>query len=49
MSKKHKKGCRILNYIDYSLIAVSAIMSSAIGLKIHVITAGIKKYKSIIN
>ena len=67
MSKKHKKACRILNYIDDSLVVISAITgcvsisafaslvgipiritSSAIGLKICVITAGIKKYKSII-
>ena len=25
MSKKHKKVCRVLNYIDHSLIAISAI------------------------
>ena len=66
MSKKHKNYCRILNYIDHSLIAISTITgcvsipafaslvvipigieSSTIGLKIWVITAGIKKYKSI--
>ena len=38
MSKKHKKFCRVFNYIA----------SSAIGLKICVLTAGIKKYKLII-
>ena len=25
MGKKHKKVCRVLNYIDHSLIAISAI------------------------
>ena len=67
MSKKHKKVCRVLNYIDHSLIVISTITgcvyisafasivaiplritSSAIELKICVITAGIKTYKSII-
>ena len=67
MSKKHKKVCRLLNYIDHSLIVISTITgyvsisdftslvgihigiaSSTIGLKICVITAGIKRYKSII-
>ena len=67
ISKKHKKVCSVLNYIDNSLIAISritgcvsipafaslvgiliAITSSAIGQKICVITAGIRKYKSII-
>ena len=67
MSKKHKKLCRILNYIDHSLIVISTIIgyvsisafaslvsiligitSSAIGLKICVITEGNKKYKSMI-
>ena len=61
-SKKHKKGCRVLNYIEHLLIfrcvSISAfaslvgipigITSYAIGLKMCVITAGIKKYKSII-
>ena len=56
MSKKHKKGCRGLNYTDYLLIAISTItgitlgigvMSSAVRLKICVITTGIKNYKSI--
>ena len=68
MSRKHKNVCRVLNYIDHSLIVISTITgcvfisafaslagipigitSSASGLKICVITAGIKKYKSIIN
>ena len=67
MSKKHKKVCRVLNYIHHSFIVISTftecisvsafvslvdipigIMSSAIGLKFCLITAGIKKYKSII-
>ena len=66
MSKKHKKPCRVLNYIDHSFIAISTITgcvsisafaslvgipigitSSTIGFKICVITAGIKRYKSI--
>ena len=66
MSKKHKKVCRVLNYIDHSLTVISTITgcvsisafaslvgipigitSSATGLKICVITAGNKKYKSI--
>ena len=64
MSKKHKKVCKVLNYIDHSLIVTSkitgcisisafpslvgipiGITSSAIRLKICVITAGMKKYK----
>ena len=67
MSRKHKKVCATLNYIEHFLIldykitgciSVSAfaslvgipigITSSAIKLKICTITAGIKKYKSII-
>ena len=67
MSKKYKKVCRVLNYIDHLVIVTSiitgwisisafaslvgnliGIASSAIGLKICVITAGILKYKSII-
>ena len=67
MSKKHKKFCRVLNYIGDSLIPNSTvtgcisisvfaslvgitvgIANSAIGLKICVITAGIKKHKSVI-
>ena len=61
MSKKHKKSCKVLNYIDHLLIVISAITgcvsissfaslvgvpigitSSAIGLKIYALTAGIK-------
>ena len=67
MSKKYKKVCTALNYIERFLtlpstitgcISISAfasllgipigITSSAIGLKICTITAGIKKYQSII-
>ena len=66
MSKKHKKVCLTLNYIEHFIlgstiigcVSISAfasvfdipigITSSAIGLKICAITAGIKKYKSII-
>ena len=66
MSKKHKAVCRVLNYIEHSLIITSAITecvsisafdflvgisiritSSATGVKIFVITTGIKKYKSV--
>ena len=66
-SKKHKKVCTTLNYIEHFLILVSTItgcvstsafvsligtpieiINFAIGLKICAITAGIKKYKSII-
>ena len=67
MSKKHKKDCTTLNYIEHFLILTSTttrcisispfsslivipirIASSAIGLKICAIAAGIKKHKSII-
>ena len=67
MSKKHKKVCTTLNYIEHFLILASTITgcisisafaslvgipigntSSAIGLKICEIAAGIKKYESII-
>ena len=67
MSKKHKNVCRVLNYIEHSLIVISTITgcvsisvfasffgisigiaSSKLVLKICVITAGIKKYRSII-
>ena len=58
ISKKHKKVCRVLNFIGDSLIAIFTvtgcvsisvgIASSAVGLKMCVITAGIKKYKSTI-
>ena len=64
MSKRHKKVCITLNYIEHFLVLASTttgcisisafaslldipigIASSAIGFKIRVITAGIKKYK----
>ena len=59
VSYKHKKICTTLNYIELFLILTSAVTgcisisalgstSSAIGLKISAITAGIKKYKSMI-
>ena len=52
MSKKHKTVCITLNYIEHFLNLASAITgcisSSAAGLKICAIAAGIKKYKSII-
>ena len=67
MSKKHKKVCRVLNYIDHSVIVISIIngcisisnfaslvgisiriTSYAIELKTCVVTARMKKYKSII-
>ena len=67
MSRKHKRVCTILNYIEHFVILASIIsgcisisafasllgipvriMSSAIGIKICAIAAGIKRYKSII-
>ena len=67
MSRKHRKVCTTLNYIEQLLILASTITrctsisafasllgvpiriaSSAIGLKICPITAGIKMYKSMI-
>ena len=67
MSKKQKKVCTTLNYIEHFLILASTITgcisssafsslagipvritSSAIGLKVCAMTAGIKKYKSIV-
>ena len=66
MSRKHKKVCTTLNYIEHFLILASTITgcvsisafasligipigvtSSAIGLRICLITVGIKKYKSV--
>ena len=62
MSKTHKIVCRVLNYINHSLIVITGfvfssafaslisipigIAPSTIGLKLNVITTGIKKYKS---
>ena len=67
MSRKYKRVCTTLNYIEHFLILPSritecvsiftffyldwiaiGITSFGIGLKITAITAGIKKYKSII-
>ena len=67
ISKKHKKVCTTLNYVEQFLIlgstisgcvSISAfgslvsipieITSSTVGLKIWVVTAAIKEYKSII-
>ena len=64
MSKKHKKVCKVWNYIKHSFIIISTITgcvsisafaflvrisigiaSSAIWVKICVITTGIRKYK----
>ena len=66
MSRKHKKVCTTLNYIEHFLILASTITgcvsistfassfgirigitSSAVGLKVCAIAAGIKKYNSI--
>ena len=67
MSKKNRKVCTRLNYIEHSFILASTITgyislavfasllcipigntSSAIGLKVSAVGAGIKKYKSTI-
>ena len=67
MSRRHKRVCRVLNYVGHSLIAISTITGcvsistfaspvdipigitrSSTGLKICVLTARIKKYKSLI-
>ena len=67
MSRRHKKVCKNLDYIDHFLIFLTAvsscvsisvfnslvavlvgITSSAVGLKICEVIAGIKKYKLII-
>ena len=67
MNSKHKKVCRVFNYIDHLLTVTSTvtecisiptfaslvvipigITSSTIGLNICIITAGFKRYKSII-
>ena len=48
VSQKHKELCRVLNYIDHSLIVIYTITgcvlipSSAIGLKTYVLIPGIK-------
>ena len=60
MSEKYKKTCKYLNYVGNLFIPASAvtftslvcvpvgITSSAVGINICAIIAGIKKYKSII-
>ena len=67
MSKKHKKLCRVLDYIEHLCILISidsgcvfisvfaslvgipiGFTSSSVGLRVCVITAGIKKCKSTI-
>ena len=55
MSKKDKNVCITLNYIKHFLILASAIpgcvsisLFGSLGLKIWAITAGIKKYRSMI-
>ena len=47
MSKKHKKLCRVLYYIDHSLIAISiitgwvSILASLAGIPIVITSSGI--------
>ena len=52
MTKKHRKVCTIINYFEYSLILASTITGcisvSAFVITSCAMTAGIKKYKSII-
>ena len=54
MSKKYKKTCKDLNYVEQLLILASTvaipvgITSSAIGIKNCAIAPGIEVYKSII-
>ena len=50
MSEKCKKTCKYLNYVEnLRLISVPVgIKNSEVGIKICANTAGIKKYKSII-
>ena len=60
ISKKHKKTCKSLNYVELvtGCVSISAFAyvigipvgttTSAVGLKLSVLTVGIKKYKSII-
>ena len=47
MSKGHKKIYRVLNYIEHSLILISTV-TGCVSISAVAITAGIKKYKSII-
>ena len=53
ISKKHKQVFKVFNYMKHLLILVSdvniGIASSTVELKICLISAGIKKYNTIIN
>ena len=50
VSKKHKKACRFLNYIDHSLIVISAItgcvsvsdFTSLVGIPTKIMSSGLK-------
>ena len=50
MSKKHKKVCRVLNYIDHLLIVISAITGcvsisafiSLVGIPIRITSSAIR-------
>ena len=50
VSKKHKKACRFLNYIDHSLIVISAVtgcvsvsdFTSLVGIPIKIMSSGLK-------
>ena len=52
MSEEYKKTCKYLNYVEHLLILVSAVTGcvsiSAFASLVCAITAGIKKYNSII-
>ena len=48
MSEKYKKKRKYLNHVENLLFVLIDITRSAVGTKICAITAGIKKYKSII-
>ena len=54
VSKKNKNTCRYFNYVEHLLVSASnvtacvSIFTFTVELKICVITARIKKYKSII-
>ena len=53
MSKKHKKVCRILNYIDHSLFVISTItgcvsisaFASLVGIPIGITSSAIRLKK----
>ena len=56
MSRKHKNMCRALNYFEHFPVLISVVSgvpvgfaSSAAGFNICAVTAGVKKYKPIIN